>query len=140
MKLAEALALRADLTKQIDSLRNRISRCAQVQEGLKPAENPQFLVDAALAAIGELKILLLRINMTNTHGKIEDGRTLTECVAECDALISQHSLLNDLCHRSAMHPEKSSTGSKPRAFHCRTIRPYCVRDADILLDRRHPKV
>jgi hypothetical protein len=36
--------------------------------------------------------------------------------------------------------KKAQKAQKSRAFHCRTIRPYCVRDADILLDRRHPKV
>jgi hypothetical protein len=93
MKLAEALALRADITKKIDSLRARVGRCALVQEGLKPPENAEVLLKEAMGAIGELKILLVRINKTNTMGTLADGRTLTEAVAERDALISQHSFL-----------------------------------------------
>ena len=40
MKLAEALILRADLQKELMSLKNRINQNLLVQEGEKPSENP----------------------------------------------------------------------------------------------------
>ena len=44
MKLAEALQERADLNRRIEQLRARIQTNALVQEGEKPAEDPQKLI------------------------------------------------------------------------------------------------
>ena len=44
MKLAEALNLRADLAKRISQLSVRLQNNALVQEGEKPAENPNELI------------------------------------------------------------------------------------------------
>jgi hypothetical protein len=43
MKLAEALVLRADTQKKLESLRQRIGKNAIVQEGNKPHEDPSQL-------------------------------------------------------------------------------------------------
>ena len=43
MKLAEALQERADLNRAIQQLENRLSNNALVQEGERPAEDPQEL-------------------------------------------------------------------------------------------------
>ena len=40
MKLAEALQERADLNRNIEQLRDRLSRNSLVQEGEQPGENP----------------------------------------------------------------------------------------------------
>ena len=44
MKLAEALQERADLNRQIEQLRSRLSHNAIVQEGEGPAEDPGDLL------------------------------------------------------------------------------------------------
>ena len=57
MKLAEALQERADLNRQIEQLRSRLSHNAIVQEGEAPAEDPGDLLaqlDRATARLEEL--------------------------------------------------------------------------------------
>ena len=62
MKLAEALQERADINRNIEQLRNRLNNNVLVQEGEKPAEEPEKLKQ-------EL-----------------DGQTLTELIAKKDVL------------------------------------------------------
>ena len=45
MKLAEALQERADINSRLAELYPRLSNNAIVQEGEKPAEDPQSLID-----------------------------------------------------------------------------------------------
>ena len=67
MKLAEALILRADLQKELMSLKNRINQNLLVQEGEKPSENPYTLYDEILLKVSELEGLILKINKTNSN-------------------------------------------------------------------------
>lgn len=108
MKLAEALALRADIQKKIASLRVRIARSAMVQEGVKPAEDSSKLLKEAMGAQEELKDLLIRINLTNSRSRLPDGRTLTEAVAQRDVFIGQHSLLTGAIEASHKEPDRYS--------------------------------
>ena len=53
MKLAEALQERADINRNIEQLRSRMTNNALVQEGEKTAEDPELLkkeLDSAIAA------------------------------------------------------------------------------------------
>ena len=53
MKLAEALQERADLNRNIEQLKNRLSSNALVQEGEQPVECPENLkqeLDASISA------------------------------------------------------------------------------------------
>jgi hypothetical protein len=43
MKIAEALALRADLQKRLEQLKQRLVKNARIQEGDKPEEDPAEL-------------------------------------------------------------------------------------------------
>ena len=45
MKLAEALANRADLQRRIEQMRGRLQKSALVQEGESPPEDPQELLE-----------------------------------------------------------------------------------------------
>jgi hypothetical protein len=102
MKLAEALALRGDMQKKIAHLRVRLGRSALVQEGTKPPEDAEKLLKEAVGTMDELRDLLVKINLANTRGKLPDGRTLTEAVAQRDVFVSQHSLLShaiESCHK-----------------------------------------
>ncbi|MCR5809530.1 MAG: DIP1984 family protein [Clostridiales bacterium] len=85
MKLAEALQERADINRRLDQLRYRLSRNATVQEGEKPAEDPQELIKETDECAARLEELMARINKTNSMTEIE-GKTLTELIAKRDAL------------------------------------------------------
>jgi hypothetical protein len=93
MKLAEAPRLRADMQKNIASLRGRIAANAVVQEGEQPAEDPEHLLLEGAGVIGDLARLMFRINACNLSAKLEDGCSLTEAIAKRDALIPQHAPL-----------------------------------------------
>ena len=85
MKLAEALQERADIARRIDQLRYRLSRNATVQEGEKPAEDPNELITELDGCAARLEELMARINLTNAQTIVE-GKTLTELIAKRDAL------------------------------------------------------
>ena len=60
MKLAEALQERADINSRLAELYPRLSNNAIVQEGEKPAEDPQSLIDeieSCTARLAELNHL-----------------------------------------------------------------------------------
>ncbi len=85
MKLAEALQARADLNRRIQQLRERLCNNAVVQEGEKPAEDPQALIAELDGCVSSLEELIGRINLTNCKTAL-DGKTLTELIARRDAL------------------------------------------------------
>ena len=95
MKLAEALQERADLNKKIAQLGSRLQNNALVQEGEKPAENPESLLKELDDAVSRLKYIVARINISNSEVKV-DGKSLTELIAEKDCLIQQVSILRNL--------------------------------------------
>lgn len=94
MKLAEALAVRADLQRRIEQLRSRISDNARYQEGEEPAEDAAALLVEADAALDQLRELIRRINATNSRVVVGDG-TMTDALATRDVLRMRHSLLTD---------------------------------------------
>ncbi len=95
MKLAEALQARADLNRRIQQLRERLCNNAVVQEGEKPAEDPQALMAELDGCVSSLEELIGRINLTNCKTEL-DGRTLTELIARRDALTLKIGALRDL--------------------------------------------
>lgn len=93
MKLAEALAGRADAVRKLNELRARIEANATYQEGETPTEDAATLLREAEAVTATLEALMRRINQTNTVATLADGRTITEALARRDALRLRHSLL-----------------------------------------------
>jgi hypothetical protein len=93
MKLAEALLLRSDLQKKAASLRERIVASTVVQEGDKPHEDPNELMKQAFGVQEQLASIIADVNRTNVATKLADGRTLTQAMAERDALTAKHGLL-----------------------------------------------
>lgn len=85
MKLAEALQKRADLARKTGELKDRIRTNALTQEGEKPAEDPNELLNEYDEAVEELGDLIAKINLTNCR-TIRDGMTLTEIIARKDVL------------------------------------------------------
>lgn len=95
MRLAEALAARADLQRRIEQLRARITASARYQEGEEPAEDAAALLVEAEAAFGQLRDLIRRINKTNARLELGEDGTMTDALASRDVLRLQHSVLTD---------------------------------------------
>ncbi len=98
MKLAEALIERASLVTKYQELKERIARNAVVQEGERPAEDPQALLDEARDALMHLSILVNNINVTNTSTTIifeSTTGTMTAALANRDMLRMYHNLLRE---------------------------------------------
>jgi hypothetical protein len=93
MKLAEALLLRADRNRSLEQLKQRIQVSARYQEGENPPEEARDLVAAASAVLDELQILIRDINRTNSGTVMDDGRTVTDALAERDVLRLRYSML-----------------------------------------------
>jgi hypothetical protein len=95
MKLAEALAARADAQARLQELRARIAANARHQEGEAPAEDPNALVAEAERLTGEIAMLVKRINATNASSVVEGVGTVTDAIAERDALGLRHRVLSE---------------------------------------------
>jgi|SRR5579871_1716556 len=85
MKVAEALALRADLQRRLEQLKQRLVKSARIQEGDKPAEDPVELLSELENSAQELTKLIQRINRTNGASRFGEG-TLADALAERDVL------------------------------------------------------
>jgi hypothetical protein len=92
MKLAEALALRADATRRIEQLRGRIIDNARYQEGEEPAEDAASLLTQSHQVCAELESLIRRINRTNASAQLGAG-TITDAIARRDVLKLRHGLI-----------------------------------------------
>lgn len=109
MKLAEALQERADLNKKIAELKGRIVNNALVQEGEKPAEEPEELIAELNGALSRLNELIAGINLRNA-ATVVNGRTLTELIAERDVLtlkVQAYRAAIDAASRSAQRATRS---------------------------------
>jgi hypothetical protein len=93
VKLAEALALRADATRRVEQLRTRIVANARFQEGEEPAEDAQSLLAEAGAVLDELEDLIRRINRTNAATRIGPEGTITDALARRDVLRARDSVV-----------------------------------------------
>jgi hypothetical protein len=93
VRLAEALALRADATRRVEQLRARIVANARFQEGEEPAEDAQALLAEAGVVLDELEGLIRRINRTNAATRIGPDGTITDALARRDVLRARHSVV-----------------------------------------------
>ncbi len=100
MKLAEALALRADASRRVEQRRARITGSARYQEGEPPAEDAAALLVEAGAVLDELESLIRRINRTNAATQVEGG-TLTDALARRDALRLRHGVITSHAQHGA---------------------------------------
>jgi len=95
MKLAEALALRADLQKRLDQLKQRLVKNARIQEGDTPEEDPAALQAELEKSARELTLLIQRINRTNASSPFGAG-TLADPLAERDVLKIRYNAYREL--------------------------------------------
>jgi Family of unknown function (DUF6847) len=93
MKLAEALALRADVQKRVEQMRERLRMSALVQEGDQPPEDPHALLEELERMLVDLTGLIARINRTNLATQLPDSTSLTDALARRDTLALRQSVL-----------------------------------------------
>ena len=101
MKLAEALAERAEAQRQYEQLHQRILRVARVQEGDEPAEDPEELLTEANKVLDRLDLLIRRINKTNTETKFDEKYSLTDAIAFRDMALKRRKLYSDLATKAS---------------------------------------
>jgi hypothetical protein len=100
MKLAEALALRADASRRAEQLRSRVAGSARYQEGEAPAEDAAALLAEAGTVLDELESQIRRINRTNAATMVE-GATLTDALARRDVLRLRHGMVTSAADAAA---------------------------------------
>ena len=98
MKLAEALNLRSTLLKQIAELKRRLEDCVKIQEGEEPLDSAEELLNELNSKIAQLYRLVYQINLTNLQVK-DEGKSITELLAERDALSNKTQVLNGCLFR-----------------------------------------
>ena len=109
MKLAEALAERADLQKRIEQTRACLKNNAWVQEGERPAEDPTALEKELAALCDQLEKLIARINLTNAAAS-EEGVSITALLARRDALSVYTAGLRDFLDEASHTPVRAARG------------------------------
>jgi hypothetical protein len=93
MKIAEALLLRADLQKKLTSLQARAQKYTVVQEGERPAEDPNEILMQVAGVVEQLHRLVFAINTANLQHAIATGESITEALAKRDSLTLHHRIL-----------------------------------------------
>lgn len=105
MKLAEALLLRSETQKKIESLKTRIERNAIIQEGDKPTEEPAALFTEADRTITQFEKMLFAINRANLSTTLSDNTPLTQALARRDALVQRHRLTAAAIEHAVKSPD-----------------------------------
>lgn len=107
MKLAEALAERADLQNRLSQLERRLSLNARVQEGESPAEDPRELLTELDDLSARLEELVFRINKTNAL--VEDGgESLTLLLARRDSQSNRLRILREFLDCASALTERAT--------------------------------
>jgi hypothetical protein len=112
MKIAEALALRAEMQNKVAKLRERLGRSALIQEGDTASLDPEKLLAECGAVIAELYALVARINRTNASVRLPDGQLMVDAIAERDRLKQQIALLSFAA--TCAVPDKQADRYSPR--------------------------
>ena len=108
MKLAEALILRADLQKKIEQLKHRLRNNVMVQEGDKPSEDPETLLQEFEACQFELTNLIKRINKTNNKTMFNEDWTLVDALTERDGLWERRLVLSHIAEEASIKQDRYS--------------------------------
>lgn len=106
MKLAEALQERADLNRRVEQLRARLSNNVVMQEGVKPVESPDALLNEMDALLNRLEALIIAINRTNMAA-IVDGAPLSDALARRDVLKMRISILRNVVDQASRLAQRS---------------------------------
>jgi hypothetical protein len=106
MKLAEALALRADLNTRLHALANRAALFSRTQEGSSPEEDPTELLAEHDRVLNRLEELVVQINETNLRISVSDGVSMTAALARRDTLRDRHKLLTRVANEASVRPDR----------------------------------
>lgn len=128
MKLAEALQERSDLNCNIIQLKNRLINNSIVQENEKTAEDPNELLSELDDNINRLRILIERINQTNSV-TVSDGKTITSLIAERDSLKLKISVYRELVNNA------SQTGMRARMSEIKILSAVDVKEIQKKIDK-----
>jgi len=103
--LAEALVERKALKDQLEDLQERLEHNVHVQEGDKPAENPETLLAQLDTALADLERLIVAINRTNLATQLPgpEGWSLMEAIARRDMLTLRQSILQQVIEISRVN-------------------------------------
>lgn len=137
MKLAEALMLRADYQTKIEQLKKRIMNNVKVQEGEKPAEDPNELLNELDNVINSLSDLIIRINKTNSNTFFDGERTMADILAERDRLWMKRSALEKIIDASVI---KQDRYSRSEIKFTRTINIMTLQKEMDLLSKRFREI
>lgn len=127
MKLAEALQERADLNRNIEQLKSRLSMNAIAQENETPAEDPAALLKELDSSVKRLCELICKINMTNCH-VMKDGKSITELIAERDTISIKINAYRQLVNSA------SQTGMRARAKEIKIVSTVDVKSIQKKID------
>ena len=108
MKLAEALILRADSSRRVEQLRQRLLRSAKVQEGNQPAEDPQELIAELERVSGQLEQFVQRINRTNSNTMLDEAISLSDALAVRDNLKLKQGIYQNLAQAAVVTQDRYS--------------------------------
>jgi hypothetical protein len=107
MKIAEALALRADLQKRLEQLKQRLVKNARIQEGDTPEEDPAELQAELEKTAQQLTVLIQRINRTNAASPFGAG-TLADALAERDVLKIRYNAYRELANAASTSQSRTT--------------------------------
>ena len=107
MKLATALAERADLQRRLAELSTRLNNNAKAQEGEAPAEAPEALLRELDEIFTCLEELVSRINLTNS-ATVVDGTTLTELLSRRDCLKQRVQIMRSFLNSASAKVDRYS--------------------------------
>ena len=110
MKLANALSQRGELQTRIRQLEARLYNNAQVQEGERPAEDPEKLLRELEEDYIRLEELISAINRTNSTARTEDGRTLSDLLARRDCLKGKLGILRNFLENASALVRRRTVG------------------------------
>lgn len=134
MKLAEALAQRADLQKRVEQTKARLKNNAWVQEGDAPAEEPEALVRELHQLVEQLEDLMTRINLTNARPG-PGGVTLTSLLARRDCLSAYTAAMRDFLNEASSTPVRAARG-EIKILSTVSVRDYRKKVDDLSRDLR----
>ena len=104
MKLGEALTLRSDNLRRIEELTARAAQNTQVQEGTKPAADPNELIGEIERLTSETTSLIQRINRTNVVTRLAEGALLSDALAQRDRHLALRNNLRSIA-KAASEPQ-----------------------------------
>lgn len=106
MKLAEALMMRSDLQIKLDKLKQRIVNNVKIQEGDHVNEEPSVLLSEVEGVIVQINTLVKQIHATNSSTIMHDGRTLTEALADRDAIMLRKKVLDHIIETAVIKRDR----------------------------------